>query len=227
MQPNANDTKRYSIWDVLGLLRQVPVSVYIFPLVATAVVYILLGAAVWLFVTPLWKELAGEWDVVGKYVAILAWVLSFPIVFNLLLSLVLGIAFDPLATKIDTMLHRDDHRETPIHQQWSDSILRMTCLILLQAVAFVIAAMIPVAGLILSGVASVFSALVMITTPAVVHRGISFLVHIKLIRSNLGLRELLIGIGAAILLNNPLMQVIALVPLVVVGQLLTRSWNVD
>jgi hypothetical protein len=227
MQPKANDYKRYSIWDVLGLLRQVPVAVYFFPLVATAAVYVILGAAVWLLVTPLWKELAGEWDVVGKYVAILAWGLSFPIVFNLLLSLVLGLVFDPLATKIDTLLHRDDHRRTPISQQWSDSILRMTCLVLLQAVAFVIAAMIPVAGLIVSGVASVFSALVLITTPAVVHRGISFLLHIKLIRANLGIREVLIGIFAAILLNNPLLQVIALVPLVVVGQLITRSWTVD
>jgi hypothetical protein len=227
MQPKANDYKRYSIWDVLGLLRQVPVAVYFFPLAATAAVYVILGAAVWLLVTPLWKELAGEWDVVGKYVAILAWGLSFPIVFNLLLSLVLGLVFDPLATKIDTLLHRDDHRRTPISQQWSDSILRMTCLVLLQAVAFVIAAMIPVAGLIVSGVASVFSALVLITTPAVVHRGISFLLHIKLIRANLGIREVLIGIFAAILLNNPLLQVIALVPLVVVGQLITRSWTVD
>jgi hypothetical protein len=227
MQAKANDSTRFSIWDMLGLLKQVPASVYIFPLVTTAAVYVILGAAVWLLVTPLWKELAGEWDVVGKYVAILAWGLSFPIVFNLLLSLILGIAFDPLATKIDTLLHGDDHRQTPIRQQWSDSIARMTSLLFLQAVAIVIAAMIPVLGLIVSGVASVLSALVLITTPAVVHRGISFPAHVKLIRSHLGIREVLIGILAAILLNNPLLQVITLVPLVVVGQLMSRSWIVD
>jgi hypothetical protein len=227
MQPTANEFKRNSFWDVVGLLRQVPVSVYIFPLLATSAIYIILGAAVWLVVTPLWKELAGEWDVVGKYVAILVWGLSFPIVFNLLLSLVLGIVFDPLATKIDMLLHRDDHRRTPSRQQWSDSFLRLTCLLLLQAVAFVIATMIPVGGLIVSSVASVFTALILITTPAVVHRGISFPSHVKLIKSHLGISEVLIGILAAILLNNPVLQCIALVPLVVVGQLLTRSWAVE
>ena len=74
MHPMASEEKRLSVWDVLTLLKQVPLSVYIFPLVAAAAAYVLLGTTVWLLVTPFWKELAGEWDVVGKFVAIIAWI---------------------------------------------------------------------------------------------------------------------------------------------------------
>lgn len=217
----------YSMMDVLALLRQVPVSVYIIPVVVSFFAYVLLGTTVWLLVTPYWKELAGEWDVVGRYVAIVAWVLCFPILFNLILSMVLGLLFDPLASKIDTLLHTGDHKSMSVGQQWLDSVVRTTCLLLLHTVAFVVAAMIPVAGLLISGAASVVSALVLVTTPAAVHRGLNFASHVKLITSKFGIREFVFGILAAILLSNPLLQVIALVPLVVMGQIMTRNWLMD
>jgi hypothetical protein len=178
-------------------------------------------------VTPYWKELAGEWDVVGKFVAIIAWTISFPVVFNLLLTLVVGVAFDPLASKVDLILHRSEHKETSIGNQWKDSILRTASLFLLQAIAFLVGLAIPVLGLFISGAVSVFAALILITTPAIVHRGIGFVSHVKLVVSNVGLREVVFAILAAVLLNNPLLQVVTLVPLIVMGQIITRSWLVD
>lgn len=227
MHPMAKGVKGYSTWDVLALMKQVPVSVYLIPLFVTAFAYVVLGAAVWLLVTPYWKDLAGEWHVVGKFVAIIAWIISFPVVFNLLLTLVVGIAFDPLASKIDLLLHRSDHHEMSIGQQWKDSILRTTSLLLLQALAFLLGLALPVLGLVISGTVSVFAALILITTPAIVHRGIGFVTHVKLVASNLGVREIAVAILAAILLSNPLLQVAALVPLIVMGQLMTKSWLVD
>jgi hypothetical protein len=222
-----NGLKRYSASDVLPLLRQVPLSVYLFPVLATAFLYVVLGSAVWLLVTPYWKELAGEWDVVGKFVAIIAWTISFPVVFNLLLTLVVGVAFDPLASKVDLILHRSEHKETSIGNQWKDSILRTASLFLLQAIAFLVGLAIPVLGLFISGAVSVFAALILITTPAIVHRGIGFVSHVKLVVSNFRVREVVFAILAAVLLNNPLLQVVTLVPLIVMGQLVTRSWVVD
>lgn len=217
----------YSMMDVLALLRQVPISVYIIPVVVSLFAYVLLGTTVWLLVTPYWKELAGEWDVVGRYVAIVAWVLCFPILFNLILSMVLGLLFDPLASKVDALLHTDDHKSMSVGQQWLDSVVRTGCLLLLHAVAFVVAAMIPVAGLLINGAASFVSALVLVTTPAAVRRGLTFASHLKLITSKFGIREFVFGILAATLLSNPLLQVIALVPLVVIGQIMTRNWLMD
>ena len=227
MQQLDNVERRMSIWDLLSLLKQVPLSVYIFPLIAAAVAYLLLGTTVWLLVTPFWKELAGEWDVVGKFVAIIAWVITFPIVFNLLLSMVIGIAFDPLATFVDQLLHKSDHVVTPIGQQWIDGFLRIVFLLLLQLVAFLIGLAVPVLGLVISGAASVATALILVTTPAFVHRGVRFAKHLKVVIHKLGLREILFGIVAAVLLNNPVLQVITLVPLIVIGQLLTRNWLVE
>lgn len=227
MQQMANVDKRLSVWDLLSLLKKVPLSVYIFPLITAAVAYLLLGATVWLLVTPFWKELAGEWDVVGKFVAIIAWVITFPIVFNLLLSMVIGIAFDPLASFVDQLLHKSDHVATPVSQQWTDGFLRIALLLLLQLVAFLIGLAIPMLGLVVSGAASVATALILVTTPAFVHRGVRFATHLKVVIHKLGLREVMFGIVAAVLLNNPVLQVITLVPLIVIGQLLTRNWLVE
>ena len=227
MQPMANEDKRQSVWEVLTLLKQIPLSVYLFPLLAAAVAYVLLGTTVWLLVTPFWKELAGEWDVVGKFVAIVAWIVTFPVVFNLLLSMVVGIAFDPLASFVDQLLHGSDHKVTPIGQQWIDGFLRIACLLFLQVVAFLIGLAVPVLGLVISGAASVVAALILVTTPAFVHRGMRFSTHVKVVLRKLGVREILFGIVAAVLLNNPVLQVITLVPLIVVGQLMTRSWLVE
>ena len=141
--------------------------------------------------------------------------------------MVLGVLFDPLASTIDALLHTDDHKTMSVSQQWLDSVIRTACLLLLHAVAFIVAAMIPVAGLAISGAASMVSALVLVTTPAVVHRGLTFTAHVKLIVSNFGIREFLFGIVAAIALSNPLFQVVALVPLVVIGQIMTRKWLMD
>jgi hypothetical protein len=213
--------------DVLALLRQVPISVYIIPVVVSLFAYVLLGATPWLLVTPYWKDLAGEWDVIGRYVAIVAWVLCFPILFNMMLSMALGLLFDPLASKVDALLHTDDHKSMSVGQQWLDSVVRTGCLLLLHSVAFIVAAMIPVAGLLINGAASFVSALVLVTTPAAVHRGLTFASHLKLITSKFGTREFAFGILAAILLSNPLLQVIALVPLVIMGQIMTRNWLMD
>jgi hypothetical protein len=223
----AKRNNRYSIMDALTLLRQVPFSVYIFPVLVAMIAYVLLGTAVWLLATPYWKELAGEWDVIGKYVAIVVWVVCFPIVFNLILSMSLGLLFDPLASKLDLLLHSSDYKRMSVSQQWIDSVVRTGFLLLLHAVAIIVAAMIPVAGLAISGAASVISALVLVTTPAVVHRGLSFSSHIKLIVAKFGPREFIFGILAAILLSNPLLQVVALVPLIVIGQIMTRNWLMD
>jgi hypothetical protein len=226
MHPMASEEERLSVWDVLTLLKQVPLSVYIFPLVAAAAAYVLLGTTVWLLVTPFWKELAGEWDVVGKFVAIIAWIITFPVVFNLLLSLVVGIAFDPLASTVDQLLHRKDHQVTPIGQQWIDGFLRIACLLFLQLLAFLVSLAVPVLGLVISGAASVITAIILVTTPAFVYRGVRFSTHVKVVIGKLGVREILFGIVAAVLLNNPVLQVITLVPLIVIGQLLTRTWLV-
>lgn len=227
MHPMANGDKRQSVWEVLTLLKQIPLSVYLFPILAAAVAYVLLGTTVWLLVTPFWKELAGEWDVVGKFVAIIAWIITFPVVFNLLLSLVVGIAFDPLASSVDQLLHRNDHQATPIGKQWIDGFLRIACLLFLQLVAFLVALAVPVLGLVISGAASVITAIILVTTPAFVHRGVRFSTQVKVVMGKLGVREILFGIVAAVLLNNPVLQVITLVPLIVIGQLLTRSWLVE
>lgn len=227
MHPMANGDKRQSVWEVLTLLKQIPLSVYLFPILAAAVAYVLLGTTVWLLVTPFWKELAGEWDVVGKFVAIIAWIITFPVVFNLLLSLVVGIAFDPLASSVDQLLHRNDHQATPIGKQWIDGFLRIACLLFLQLVAFLVALAVPVLGLVISGAASVITAIILVTTPAFVHRGVRFSTQVKVVMGKLGVREIVFGIVAAVLLNNPVLQVITLVPLIVIGQLLTRSWLVE
>jgi hypothetical protein len=227
MHPMANEERRLSVWDVLTLLKQVPVSVYIFPLVAAAAAYVLLGTSVWLLVTPFWKELAGEWDVVGKFVAIIAWIITFPLVFNLLLSIVVGFTFDPLASAVDQLLHRNDHQVTPIGQQWIDGFLRVACLLILQLLAFLVGLAVPVLGLVISGAVSVITTIILVTTPAFVHRGVRFSTHVKVLMRKLGVREILFGTVAAILLNNPVLQVITLVPLIVIGQLWTRSWLVD
>ncbi len=227
MSHMAKRSDGFSTTEALALLRQVPISVYILPMLIAFIAYVLLGTAAWMLVTPYWQELAGEWDVVGRYVAIVAWVLCFPILFNLILSMVLGVLFDPLASKIDVLLHTNDHKTMSVSQQWLDSVIRTACLLLLHAVAFIVAAMIPVAGLAISSAASMVSALVLVTTPAVVHRGLTFAAHVKLIVSNFGIREFLFGIVAAIALSNPLFQVVALVPLVVIGQIMTRKWLMD
>ncbi|MEY3602497.1 MAG: hypothetical protein RL169_1741 [Armatimonadota bacterium] len=227
MHPMANEERRLSVWDVLTLLKQVPVSVYIFPLVAAAAAYVLLGTSVWLLVTPFWKELAGEWDVVGKFVAIIAWIITFPLVFNLLLSIVVGFTFDPLASAVDQLLHRNDHQVTPIGQQWIDGFLRVASLLILQLLAFLVGLAVPVLGLVISGAVSVITTIILVTTPAFVHRGVRFSTHVKVLMRKLGVREILFGTVAAILLNNPVLQVITLVPLIVIGQLWTRSWLVD
>ena len=224
MQPMANGDKRQSVWEVVTLLKQIPFSVYLFPILAAAVAYVLLGTTVWLLVTPFWKELAGEWDVVGKFVAIVAWIITFPVVFNLLLSMVVGIVFDPLASFVDQLLHGSDHEATPIGQQWIDGLLRIACLLFLQVVAFLIGLAVPVLGLVTSGAASVVAALILVTTPAFVHRGVRFSTHVSVVLRKLGIREIFFGIVAAVLLNNPVLQVTALVPLIVVGQLMTQSW---
>lgn len=227
MHPMANEERRLSVWDVLTLLKQVPVSVYIFPLVAAAAAYVLLGTTVWLLITPFWKELAGEWDVVGKFVAIIAWIITFPLVFNLLLSIVVGITFDPLASAVDQLLHRNDHKVTPIGQQWIDGFLRVASLLILQLLAFLVGLAVPVLGLVISGAVSVITTIILVTTPAFVHRGVRFSTHVKVLMRKLGVREILFGTVAAILLNNPVLQVITLVPLIVIGQLWTRSWLVE
>jgi hypothetical protein len=139
----------------------------------------------------------------------------------------LGLLFDPLASKLDLLLHSSDYKRMSVSQQWIDSVVRTGFLLLLHAVAIIVAAMIPVAGLAISGAASVISALVLVTTPAVVHRGLSFSSHIKLIVAKFGPREFIFGILAAILLSNPLLQVVALVPLIVIGQIMTRNWLMD
>ncbi|MFN7829586.1 MAG: hypothetical protein ACK5NX_00125, partial [Armatimonadota bacterium] len=151
---------------------------------------------------------------------------TFPVVFNLLLSLVVGIAFDPLASTVDQLLHRKDHQVTPIGQQWIDGFLRIACLLFLQLLAFLVSLAVPVLGLVISGAASVITAIILVTTPAFVYRGVRFSTHVKVVIGKLGVREILFGIVAAVLLNNPVLQVITLVPLIVIGQLLTRTWLV-
>jgi len=222
-----NAVGRRTVWDVLTLLKQVPLSVYFFPVVAAAVAYFLLGTAVWLVVTPIWKELAGEWDVVGKFIALLAWIVAFPVVYNLLLSLVVGIAFDPLATYIDQLLHVNAQKVIPITQQWIDGFQRFAFLVFLQGIAFMVGLAVPVVGLVISGAASVVSAIIVITTPAFVHRGVRFSSHLRIVTCKIHVREVLFGIVAAVLLNNPLLHVIMLVPLIVIGQLLTQKWLTD
>ncbi|MFM7188886.1 MAG: hypothetical protein ACKO14_13830 [Armatimonadota bacterium] len=223
----ANAERRRTIWDVYTLLKQIPLSVYLFPVVVATVAYVLLGAAVWLFVTPIWKELAGEWDVVGKFIALLAWIVAFPVVYNLLLSLVVGIAFDPLATYIDQLLHVNAQKVIPITQQWIDGFQRLAFLVVLQGIAFIVGLAVPVVGLVISGAASVVSAIIVITTPAFVHRGVRFSSHLRVVTCKLHVRDVLFGILAAVLLNNPVLQVVTLVPLIVIGQLLTQKWLTD
>lgn len=227
MQRMANKEKQPSVWDVFNLLKQVPIAVYIFPLLAAFVLYVLLGTTAWLVVTPFWKELAGEWDVVGKFVAVIAWVITFPIVFNLMLCVVVGIAFDPLASAIDQLLYKSEQNHIPIGQQWNDGFLRLLGLSTLQLVAFCVGLTSPLLGLILSGATSVVTALVLITTPACTNRGVRLKAQLVLLMRKLRAREILLGILAAIMLNNPVLQVITLVPLIVIGQLLTRSWLAD
>ena len=227
MRKMANMGQRQGIWEVIRLLRQVPLSVYVFPILFAAVMYVLLGAAMWLLVTPIWKELAGEWDVVGKFVALVGWIIAFPVIFNLLLSIVVGFAFDPLASAIDQRLHSADHRSTPLGQQLSDGIIRTVVLLILQFIAFSVGIVIPVVGLAVSGAVSVLTALLLVTTPAFVHRGVRFLPQVKVMVRSLGVREILFGVAAAVVLNNPLLQVITLVPLIVMGQLFSRKWLVD
>lgn len=216
-----------SIWDVLALLRQIPLSVFVLPLLVSCALYLLLGTAVWLWITPLWKDIAGEWDVIGKYIAVVAWIFCFPIAFNLLLSCVVGIAFDPLAAKVDEILHSADYQRVPTQVQWVDSIVRTIILLALQGVALIIGLANPLVGVAVSGVSSVLCAAIIVTTPAATHRGIRLSTHVKLLLANAGIRELVFGVVAAVLLNNPLLQVLSLVPLVVVGQLFVRRWAAD
>lgn len=220
--------KGNSRWQVIGevvvLLRKLPVTIYVMPLVAALTLYVILGSTAWLTLTPLWKELAGEWDIVGRFVAVIAWILLFPIIFNLLLSLVVGFAFDPLASAVDNYLHLSERRDVPGNHQLVDGVARFASLCFLQLIATFIGSFVPFLGLIVSGASSIIGALVITTTPAAVHRGLRFPTHIRLIAHNLNVPEIAFGFVAAIMLNNPVLQVISLVPLIVTGQLITRGW---
>lgn len=227
MSQMAKNAKMASVGDVLVLLRQVPLSVYLLPMVVAVAAYVLLGAAIWLLVTPFWKELAGEWDIVGRFVAVIAWVIGFPVIFNVLLSLVIGIAFDPLASKVDQLLHIDQYKVLPLRHQCIDSIIRAASLLALQVVAAIIGLAVPVLGLVISGFVTVITALILMTTPAATHRGLRFSAHLKLMAGKIGLREVVFGTVSAVMLTNPLLQVISLVPLVIFGQLVTQSWLAD
>lgn len=89
-----------ALWRTDPVLRRL----FWLPTLASLIAYIVVGVTGWIVGAPLLAAAMGEWEVVGKFLAIALWIALFPIVFLVFGSVAAEFVYDPLAARIETAL---------------------------------------------------------------------------------------------------------------------------
>lgn len=192
------------------------------PVLIIVFVYVVMSVTAWVVLTPIWREIAGEWDVVGKYVAFLAWLYFFPIIFNALLGASSGLIFDGFASKVDAILGESGPKPSKSLNMFADSAIRFVMQTCFMALAFFTGLSQPLSGVVLCAVFSCFFTVITISAPAMIMRGIGFIEQTRLLIKNMSVQIVLIGVAVTIMMHNPLIMLFTLGPIMVTGHLIGR-----
>lgn len=211
-----------NILSVLTSIRRVPLYIYIVPVLIIVFVYIAMSITAWVVLTPIWREIAGEWEIVGKFVAFLAWLFFFPIIFNTLLGATSGLIFDGFATRVDGILGESETKPSKSPNLFADSAIRFATQTIFMALAFFTWHVQPHLGVLVCAVFSCFFTVVTITAPAMLMRGIGFIQQTGLLIKNMSVQIVLIGVAVTIMMHNPFIMIFTLGPIMVTGHLIGR-----
>ena len=189
------------------------------PALASSAAYVLLGIVGWFALAPVAEKAMGEWEVVGRFAALVVYIVAFPIVFFLLGSGFLALVFDPLARGVEEAEGAGADRTPARGVVVKDAALRLLLNVTLGALALVATPFLgPIPGMVLAGIAATLD----YTAPASLRRGRTlgpqFLTFVR--RRDLG--TLAFAVVAGFLSIVPLVGLLVAPALVVGGTLLIR-----
>jgi CysZ protein len=196
------------------------------PLVGAFLFYLVLGVVGGLWLVPLLEEWLGEWAIVGKIPALLAWLVLFPYIFLVFASAFTGIAFEPLAREVEKSVTGTTPGPIPLThiQSFSDSAARLFINLTLGGVAFLIGLLFgplgPVIGPILSACAASLIGLLDYTSVGYLRRGKTLGAQWKHLRTHLGFDIFSFAIVAGLLSLVPFLGILLMPSLIAGGTLL-------
>jgi CysZ protein len=197
------------------------------PLLGAFLLYVVLGVVGGLWLVPLLEEWLGEWAIVGKLPALLAWLVLFPYIFLVLASAFTGIAFEPLAREVEKSKTGTMPAAIPLTrlQSLGDSAARLLVNLTLGGVAFIIGLVLLPFGLgpfgpVLSVCAASVIGLLDYTSVGYLRRGKTLGAQWKHLRTHLGLDVLSFALVAGLLSLVPFLGVLLMPSLIAGGTLL-------
>lgn len=143
-----------------GLLLKTPRlwGLTIAPLLGAVLAYILLGALCGFWLVPRIEALLGEWALLGKFGALVLWLLLFPPLFLALVGAGTGIVFEPLAREVEAIATGKSPAVIPLTtpQTLGDSLCRLLLNLTLSSLAFVLGLFLgPIPGVIAAAIIGV------------------------------------------------------------------------